>query len=134
MAVHEPCSFREYPPSQWFSRGCNVDTHSTVGPLQGLQGNTCSTTESAGASRDISAGGPGAPPPHLLLSPQGLQCCFSHFFPHPSLCLLTEAASAAHQHYQNLDTCTQYNYLLSKCLRTVLFKNIPYTLCIGSCD
>ena len=59
------------------------------GPLHVLQGNTCSTMvlpETSRGCRGISAPAPGAPSPLLLLSPQGLQCCFSRFFsPHSSL-------------------------------------------------
>lgn len=84
--------------------------------------------------KDMSAEALRAPPLLLLLSPQVSKGHFSHFFSHPSLSPTTDTTLAATLCHQNLYTCTQYNYLLSKYLRLKLFKNILYLFCIGLCD
>lgn len=94
--LHEPCFFREHPPTQWGSLGTAVWLPSpsrdlfrscrTLPPppetLQGPQGHLCWGTQST--------------PSLLFLSPQVSKSILSHFFSHclPPLILLLQPPSA----------------------------------------
>lgn len=111
-----------------FSRHCSVATQPIKGPLQELQDTPSSTRDFAGATGTPLLRHPEHSFPPISFA-SGLKEHFITLF--LSLSSTTDTTPAAPLCYQNLDTCTQYNYLLSKHLRSELFKNILYALFIG---